>query len=86
MGSNLSLIHLPAQSGKTRKITELINKWNLLNSLSSSGDDKNLNIIFTSNTKLLTKQTASRIRSAVDEYSDISDDETDDDDVDIKRR
>ena len=83
MGSNLSLIHLPAQSGKTRKITELINKWNLLNSLSSSGDDKNLNIIFTSNTKLLTKQTASRIRSAVDEYSDISDDETDDDSLSL---
>ena len=73
MGSNLSLIHLPAQSGKTRKITELINKWNLLISSSTSSDDKNLNIIFTSNTKLLTKQTASRIRSAVDDASDISD-------------
>ncbi len=73
MGSNLSLIHLPAQSGKTRKITELINKWNLLISSSTSSDDKNLNIIFTSNTKLLTKQTASRIRSAVDDTSDMSD-------------
>jgi hypothetical protein len=96
MGSNLSLIHLPAQSGKTRKITELINKWNLLNSLSSSGDDKNLNIIFTSNTKLLTKQTASRIRSAVDKpensviyyecsdnMSDLSDDDTDDDSLSL---
>ena len=75
MGSNLSLIHLPAQSGKTRKITELINKWNLLISSSTSSDDKNLNIIFTSNTKLLTKQTASRIRSAVDDMSDLSDDD-----------
>ena len=80
MGSNLSLIHLPAQSGKTRKITELINKWNLLISSSTSSDDKNLNIIFTSNTKLLTKQTASRIRSAVDDASDISD-LSDDDEV-----
>ena len=94
MGSNLSLIHLPAQSGKTRKITELINRWSLLSSLSSSGDDKNknLNIIFTSNTKLLTKQTASRIRSAVDilensavyydcsDMSDLSDEEDTDDD------
>ena len=80
MGSNLSLIHLPAQSGKTRKITELINKWNLLISSSTSSDDKNLNIIFTSNTKLLTKQTASRIRSAVDDMSDLSDEEEVEDD------
>jgi hypothetical protein len=89
MGSNLSLIHLPAQSGKTRKITELIDKWNLLISSSTSPDDKNLNIIFTSNTKLLTKQTASRIRDAADKaekaatYYDCSDmsDLSDDDDL-----
>ena len=94
MGSNLSLIHLPAQSGKTRKITELINKWNLFISSSTSPDDKNINIIFTSNTKLLTKQTASRIRDATDkseksvmyyecsDMSDLSDEEEEDTDAD----
>lgn len=78
MGSSLSLIHLPAQSGKTRKMTELINKWN--NLIGFAGNSTNdINIIFTSNTKLLTKQTASRIHNDVDseisELTDNSDDE-----------
>jgi hypothetical protein len=79
MGSSLSLIHLPAQSGKTRKMTELINKWNQLFDLSGNNLDC-LNVIFTSNSKLLTKQTAGRITSDVDNVSQISDLSSDGDD------
>jgi hypothetical protein len=68
MGNHISLIHLPAQSGKTRKMTELINKWNsLVDEFSGSDATGNeMNIIFTSNTKLLSKQTANRIHVEVD--------------------
>lgn len=79
MGSSLSLIHLPAQSGKTRKMTELINRWNLITDLSGNSSDC-LNVIFTSNTKLLTKQTAGRIVSDVDDVSQISDLSSDEED------
>ena len=85
MGSSLSLIHLPAQSGKTRKMTELINRWKHLIDYTGNSTD-NINVIFTSNTKLLTKQTASRIKSDVDnftELSDLSSDEEDDLSIDI---
>jgi hypothetical protein len=64
MGNNLSLIHLPAQSGKTRKMTDLINKWKGIIKL--QGLEHNLNIIFTSNTKLLAKQTKNRVVEHVD--------------------
>ena len=70
MGNALSLIHLPAQSGKTRKMTELINRWkNLIEYTSNSADrlfEESINVIFTSNTKLLTRQTASRVHAEVD--------------------
>jgi hypothetical protein len=79
MGSSLSLIHLPAQSGKTRKMTELINRWNLITDLSGNSSDC-LNVIFTSNTKLLTKQTAGRITTDVDDVSQISDLSSDEED------
>jgi hypothetical protein len=85
MGSSLSVIHLPAQSGKTRKMTELINRWKHLIDYTGNSSD-NINVIFTSNTKLLTKQTASRIKTEVDnlsEMSDLSSDEEDDLSIDI---
>ena len=91
MGSTISLIHLPAQSGKTRKMTELINKWkNLIDFTGTSSE--NINIIFTSNTKLLTKQTANRIHQDVDSIGDLSDLSEEDDDesisisMDVKER
>jgi hypothetical protein len=95
MGSTISLIHLPAQSGKTRKMTELINKWK--NLIDLNGDftgtsSENINIIFTSNTKLLTKQTANRIHQDVDSIGDLSDLSEEDDDesisisMDVKER
>lgn len=90
MGSALSLIHLPAQSGKTRKMTELINRWTQLFDLTGNSNIQNdINIIFTSNTKLLTKQTAGRIHSDVDcasvssVLSDLTIDEDFDDDETI---
>lgn len=64
MGSTLSLIHLPAQSGKTRKMTDLINKWKGI--IQTEKLENNLNIIFTSNTKLLAKQTKKRVIEHVD--------------------
>lgn len=72
MGSSLTLIQLPAQSGKTRKMTDLINKWNSTFNISGAND---LNIIFTSNTKLLNKQTHKRIINDVNNYSGSSSDD-----------
>jgi hypothetical protein len=70
MGPKLSVINLPAQSGKTRKMTELINKWKQKTSTHRDNTQGNcLNCIFTSNNKLLAKQTASRIHSEVDNAS-----------------
>jgi hypothetical protein len=90
MGSSLSLIHLPAQSGKTRKMTELINKWKQIIDYTGNSTDS-INVIFTSNTKLLTKQTAGRIQTDVDNFSQISDLSGDDDDdftidMDVKEK
>jgi hypothetical protein len=79
MGSSLSLIHLPAQSGKTRKMTELINRWKHLIDYTGNSTDS-VNVIFTSNTKLLTKQTAGRIYTDVDNASQVSDMSGDDED------
>jgi hypothetical protein len=78
MGSTLSLIHLPAQSGKTGKMTDIMNKLNQL-AMVQPGGTNNLNVIFTSNTKILTKQTQGRIASDVksDQYSDTLSDFSD---------
>ena len=70
MGNNLSLIHLPAQSGKTRKMTDLINKWKGI--IDNQQTDGTLNIVFTSNNKLLAKQTYHRVTDSVDNYVDLS--------------
>lgn len=68
MGNNLSLIHLPAQSGKTKKMTDLIVRWQALTRHENS--ENNLNVIFTSNTKLLVKQTKKRVSRDVDHAKD----------------
>lgn len=73
MGQELSIMCLPAQSGKTRKTTELMNKWNSLIKTSEC-KNKHINIVLTSNNKVLVKQTAKRIEQEVDDtISDISD-------------
>jgi len=86
----LSLIHLPAQSGKTRKMTELINRWKHLIDYTGNSSDS-INVIFTSNTKLLTKQTEERIKKDVDDASQVSDLSGDDEDnlsidMDVKEK
>lgn len=64
MGNNhTTLLQLPAQSGKTRKATDLMNKWNEM--FSALKQDTNVNIVFTSNNKLLTNQTAKRLKTDV---------------------
>ena len=84
MGNNLSLIHLPAQSGKTRKMIELMKEWKrkkeeerYCHEWGNESDDKGdgiVNFIFTTNTKLLAKQTHKRISES---YDDIVPDESD---------
>ena len=65
MGQTTSLMLLPAQSGKTRKATELMNKWNQILEKDGSTGSRHINLIFTSNSKLLSRQTAHRIHTDV---------------------
>uniref|UniRef100_A0A6C0HYD0 Uncharacterized protein n=1 Tax=viral metagenome TaxID=1070528 RepID=A0A6C0HYD0_9ZZZZ len=73
-------MHLPAQSGKTRKMTELMKRWDSIISL--EGNTTHINIVFTSNSKLLTKQTMKRVVDATtvstsdSDVSELSDGET----------
>lgn len=59
MGQNLSLMHLPAQSGKTSRMIELINKWNAPPH-TTSVETKPINIVFVDNNLLLALQTHRR--------------------------
>jgi len=64
MGNNFTtLLQLPAQSGKTRKATDLMNKWNDM--FHGFYQQSNVNIVFTSNNKLLTNQTSRRLQADV---------------------
>jgi hypothetical protein len=71
-------------------MTELINRWKQIIDYTGNSTDS-INVIFTSNTKLLTKQTAGRIQTDVDNISQISDLSGDDDDdftidMDVKEK
>jgi hypothetical protein len=60
MGSEQSkckCLYLPAQSGKTRKIEELIKEYKL----GELFDPVDINIIISANSKLLVEQTKTRI-------------------------
>ena len=76
----ITIMHLPAQSGKTRKMTELMNRWDSI--ISVEGNTSHINIVFTSNSKLLTKQTMKRVVDATavstsdSDVSELSDGET----------
>jgi hypothetical protein len=75
-------MYLPAQSGKTRKMTELMNRWDSI--LELEGNLDHINIVFTSNNRLLTKQTMKRVVLATEgdttsEVSEISDGESETD-------
>jgi hypothetical protein len=76
-------------------MTELINRWkNLIEYTSNSADrlfEESINVIFTSNTKLLTRQTASRVHAEVDndleqdkDLEEEQDDEDEDDDFSVE--
>ena len=79
----ITIMHLPAQSGKTRKMTDLMNRWNSILTVEEGNSENHINIVFTSNSKLLTKQTMKRVASATEAdetsescVSDLSEDET----------
>ena len=69
----ITIMHLPAQSGKTRRMTDLMNRWDSILSVEGN-QDNHINIVFTSNSKLLTKQTMKRVVAATeaDESTEIS--------------
>jgi hypothetical protein len=56
--SKLKCLYLPAQSGKTRKVEELITQYNRIGGAYGDGD---CNIIISANNKLLVKQTETRM-------------------------
>jgi hypothetical protein len=73
MGQILSIMQLPAQSGKTRKSTELMNRWNKI--FEAFGNNcKQVNIALTNNNQILAKQFAKRIANDTwsDELSEIT--------------
>jgi hypothetical protein len=74
--SKLKCLILPAQSGKTRKVEDLITRFNRINELFGNNDD--VNIWISANNKLLVHQTTSRIRKDLCSSSSTdSDDEND---------
>jgi hypothetical protein len=58
--SKLKCLYLPAQSGKTRKMEELIKHYKDINECFGDGD---VNIVVSANNILLVKQTESRVRN-----------------------
>lgn len=58
---------LPAQSGKTRKVEELITRFSLISELLADGD---LNVFISANNRLLVSQTESRFRADLGASSD----------------
>lgn len=78
MGSILSttieIIHLPAQSGKTRKMTELMNRRDM-ETEDGKPKKKNTNIVFTSNNKVLNKQTGKRVKTDTVKKTEESEEE-----------
>ncbi len=75
--SKLKCLMLPAQSGKTRKVEELITRFNRFNELVGNAE---INIWISANNKLLVHQTTSRFRKDLGTSSD-SDDEGESDAV-----
>ena len=64
MGNSINKIkclYLPAQSGKTRKVEEEIQKYNLFNDY--FGEINDINLIISANVRLLVCQTASRLQT-----------------------
>jgi hypothetical protein len=93
--TKLKCMYLPAQSGKTRKVEELIT---LFQNQNDSLDDGDLNIFISANNKLLVSQTTSRVKkdlgtpaggggaaaTSSDSDSDFSDGDSEDGEAVIK--
>jgi hypothetical protein len=60
--SKVEYILLPAQSGKTRKVEELIRIYSAMSLITNECEENDLNIIFCSNNRALVKQTESRMK------------------------
>ncbi len=64
---------LPGQSGKTRKVEELIKKYSGMSQVTSGSDENDINIIFCSNNRALVKQTEARMASNLFDDSESTD-------------
>jgi len=60
--SKIEYILLPAQSGKTRKVEELIRIYSAMSLITNECEENDLNIIFCSNNRALVKQTEARMK------------------------
>jgi hypothetical protein len=61
--SKVEYILLPAQSGKTRKVEELIQKYGDMSRITNECDENDIHIIFCSNNRALVKQTEARMKT-----------------------
>jgi hypothetical protein len=87
--SKIEYIMLPGQSGKTRKVEELIQMYSAMSRITNECEENDLNIIFCSNNRALVKQTEARMKknkklfvgdedSTVSDTSSMSDEDTSD--------
>jgi hypothetical protein len=60
--SKVEYIMLPGQSGKTRKVEELISIYSALSRTTNECEENDINIIFCSNNRALVKQTEARMK------------------------
>jgi hypothetical protein len=60
--SKVQYIMLPGQSGKTRKVEELIRQYSDMSRITNGCDENDINIIFCSNNRALVKQTEARMK------------------------
>lgn len=68
-GNKVRGLQLPGQSGKTRKMEEILT--DLMNQARGQNTEDDFNIMFTSNSKLLVEQTSGRINNDLGPGSDI---------------
>lgn len=61
--SKLEYIMLPGQSGKTRKVEELISMYSAMSRITNECEENDINIIFCSNNRALVKQTEARMKN-----------------------
>jgi hypothetical protein len=87
--SKVEYIMLPGQSGKTRKVEEMIRKYHGMSQVTTGSDENDINIIFCSNNRALVKQTEARMATNLFDESDsvvssLDDDEEETSDAKIE--